>query len=68
MYEQQLAGCLAHRTCLKIIATIIGANGHYWLETFLNLSRRISPPLSSGSSVSPSFIEHEIDEKKSNCS
>ena len=54
----------AHSTCLKIIATIIGENGHCWFETFLNPSGRISSPLSSGSSVPASFIEHELDEKK----
>lgn len=64
MYEQHLAGCLAHSTCLKMLATIIRENGHCWLETFLNPSSRISPALSSGSSVPTSFLEHEIDEKK----
>lgn len=49
MYEKQLAEGLVDNTWLKVIATIISEDCHFWLETFLNPSKKISHPLNCGS-------------------
>lgn len=55
MYEKLSAECLVHSACLKMIAFAISENTHFWLETFLNPSRRISHLLGSGSLMSHIF-------------